>query len=533
MRDDGVTRAACFVTSALLVVLRLPAVPREPRRGRGRPPGRAAARPAAPLLQPPRLRRGVRRRDPDRAGRPARPGPGGAHLVFVTHSIPERDERAQRPAGAVRTSASTAAWWPRSPTGSARRPAGATRSTSSTARARARPTCRGSSRTSTTTSRRWPSRGARRGDRARRVRLRPHGGRLGPRHRGPRHRQPAVAAGRAGLDPGDRPAVRRRGPRPAGRAGGGRARPAAGPVDGRQPRPDLPTCARSAAAPTRAGRCRRWAARDDAPRPSADDRPDPAALLDLALAVAREAAALVRERRTAPVEVADTKTSPTDVVTEVDRASEDLIRARLLAARPDDAFLGEEAGSETAAPGCAGSSTRSTARSTSSTASRSTPSRSPPRSDGEIVAGVVLNAATGVEYAASLGGGRHPRDGAPIGVRADGPAGPAAGDHRLQLRRRRCAPSGAGDRPAAAGVRDIRRLGSSALDLCYVADGYADAYVEEGVHLWDHAAAGLIAREAGATHLADHEGAGREALVGLRRTVRRAAGRRPRGRVRA
>ena len=47
-------------------------------------------------------------------------------------------------------------------------------------------------------------------------------------------------------------------------------------------------------------------------------------------------------------------------------------------------------------------------------------------------------------------------------------------------------------------VRDIRRLGSCALDLCDVAEGGLDGYVEEGVNLWDHAAGGLVARMAGA-----------------------------------
>ena len=47
-------------------------------------------------------------------------------------------------------------------------------------------------------------------------------------------------------------------------------------------------------------------------------------------------------------------------------------------------------------------------------------------------------------------------------------------------------------------VRDVRRLGSCALDLCHVAEGLLDGYVEEGVHLWDHAAGGLLARVAGA-----------------------------------
>lgn len=47
-------------------------------------------------------------------------------------------------------------------------------------------------------------------------------------------------------------------------------------------------------------------------------------------------------------------------------------------------------------------------------------------------------------------------------------------------------------------VRDIRRIGSCALDLCFVAEGLLDGFFERKVNLWDHAAGGLIAREAGA-----------------------------------
>ena len=64
------------------------------------------------------------------------------------------------------------------------------------------------------------------------------------------------------------------------------------------------------------------------------------------------------------VEVAGTKSSPTDVVTEADRASEELIRERLLGARPDDGFIGEESATtrrRTSRPGSAGSWTPSTA----------------------------------------------------------------------------------------------------------------------------------------------------------------------------
>ena len=67
MRADGIRRAACLRDERLRVVLRLPAVPREPVRRRGRPPRRAPRRQAAALLQPPRLRR--RRSSTDAARR--------------------------------------------------------------------------------------------------------------------------------------------------------------------------------------------------------------------------------------------------------------------------------------------------------------------------------------------------------------------------------------------------------------------------------------------------------------------------------
>ena len=47
-------------------------------------------------------------------------------------------------------------------------------------------------------------------------------------------------------------------------------------------------------------------------------------------------------------------------------------------------------------------------------------------------------------------------------------------------------------------VRDIRRLGACSLDLCHLAEGSADGYVEEGVNIWDYAAGALIATAAGA-----------------------------------
>ena len=48
-------------------------------------------------------------------------------------------------------------------------------------------------------------------------------------------------------------------------------------------------------------------------------------------------------------------------------------------------------------------------------------------------------------------------------------------------------------------VRDIRRMGTASLDICFVASGRTNAYFERGLSPWDHAAGALIAREAGAT----------------------------------
>lgn len=57
-------------------------------------------------------------------------------------------------------------------------------------------------------------------------------------------------------------------------------------------------------------------------------------------------------------------------------------------------------------------------------------------------------------------------------------------------------------------VRGIRRLGSAAIDLCYVAAGYLDAYWELNLHLWDIAAGLLILQEAGglSTHFRSDRG---------------------------
>ena len=226
-----------------------------------------------------------------------------------------------------------------------------------------------------------------------------------------------------------------------------------------------------------------------------------AELAGIALDVARAAAELVRGRAAQGVTVAATKSSDVDVVTEADRASEALIHRLLAERRPDDGFLGEE-GSDV--PGRSG--VRWVIDPIDGTVNflygipQYAVSIAAERG-GEVVAGVVLNVATGTEYVAHAGPdgtSAATRDGEPLAVRAPAPLQQRlvatgfsydAGLRELQARALvRMLPR----------VRDIRRLGSCALDLCHVAEGAVDAYVEEGVNLWDHAAGGLVARVAGA-----------------------------------
>jgi myo-inositol-1(or 4)-monophosphatase len=219
-------------------------------------------------------------------------------------------------------------------------------------------------------------------------------------------------------------------------------------------------------------------------------------------------------------EVVATKSSPTDVVTEADEAAEALIRGLIGEKRPGDRILGEEGGETGAGPGGpGGQGGRSDVRwivdpldgtvnylyglpdwAVSVAA----------EVDGTVVAGAVFVPRRDELYSARLGHGawlssgaldwRGEDTGSPVRLACnrDVPLaqalvatgfGYAAGRRQVQ-----------GDvlRAVLPRVRDIRRGGSAAVDLCSVASGTVDAYYERGVNLWDIAAGGLIAAEAGA-----------------------------------
>jgi len=247
-----------------------------------------------------------------------------------------------------------------------------------------------------------------------------------------------------------------------------------------------------------------------------DGRIDGRQLADLALETARAAAALVRDRATREVTVADTKSSSVDVVTEADRASEELVRRLLRERRPDDGFLGEEESEEAGTSGVRWviDPIDGTVNFLYGLPQYAVSIAAEWR--GEVVAGVVVNAATGVEYVAHVSSGgtaEATRDGRPIGVRGPAPLSQrlvATGFSYDASLRELQAQALVRLLPR---VRDIRRLGSCALDLCHVAEGSVDAYVEEGVNLWDHAAGALVARAAGARTELTRGVGGRDLLV--------------------
>jgi myo-inositol-1(or 4)-monophosphatase len=233
------------------------------------------------------------------------------------------------------------------------------------------------------------------------------------------------------------------------------------------------------------------------PMPSTPARPEPAELLSLAVDVAAGAAQLIDAARPEDRRPSDTKSSPTDLVTEVDRASEALIVAGLLAARPHDGIVGEEG---TDRPGTSGVRWVVDPIDGTTNFVYGVPGFAVSLAaevDGRVVAGVVHDPRHGEVFTATLGGGAQ-RNGRTIAVAAPTTlerALVATGFSYEPERRRRQAHVLTAVLPA---VRDIRRQGAASVDLCWVACGRVDACYERGLAPWDHAAGALIAAEAGA-----------------------------------
>jgi len=219
-------------------------------------------------------------------------------------------------------------------------------------------------------------------------------------------------------------------------------------------------------------------------------------LLELATALGLEAGRLLAARVDGVRESVGTKSSVTDMVTEVDRESEALIVARVRAARPDDAIVGEEGANRDGTSGV-----RWVVDPLDGTTNflYGYPAYAVSigvEVEGEAAVGVVYDAARGQMFSAARGRGAT-LDGRAIAVTgkaelATALIGTGFGydpDVRREQGRilARLLPS----------IRDVRRSGSAALDLCNVACGRLDAFYERGLNEWDLCAGALIVREAG------------------------------------
>lgn len=225
---------------------------------------------------------------------------------------------------------------------------------------------------------------------------------------------------------------------------------------------------------------------------------DTEGLLDLAVTAAHEAGSLLFERFQGPARGVSSKSTSTDPVSDADRDSEALILNLLTQARAEDGVLGEEGSGRESRSGfvwvidpldatvnflfgipwwCVSIALRD--------------------AEGELV-GVTHNPILGETFAAVRGEGAW-LNGAPIKV-----------SERSELDSALIATGFAYDRDArtsqgrvAAEVlgaaRDIRRMGSAALDFCSVACGRVDGFFESHLEEWDKAAGTLIVREAGGT----------------------------------
>lgn len=244
-------------------------------------------------------------------------------------------------------------------------------------------------------------------------------------------------------------------------------------------------------------------------------RSEPAQLRAVAETLAAEAAEFVRSRRAevfgAHAGKTDSgavrsKSTPTDPVTVVDTETERLLRDRLAELRPGDPILGEEGGGPTEQQAASDDAVTWVLDPIDGTVNfvYGIPAYAVSvgaQIDGVSVAGAVADVVAGRVYSAAQGLGAYVID--------------AQGTHPL-----RCADVddlsmallgtgfgySIGRRTTQAAllakmlplVRDVRRVGSAALDLCMVAAGRLDAYYEHGLQVWDRAAGGLIAAEAGA-----------------------------------
>lgn len=227
---------------------------------------------------------------------------------------------------------------------------------------------------------------------------------------------------------------------------------------------------------------------------------DAGALAELADAIGREAGALLLERLRWQRKSVETKTSGTDMVSEMDRAAEALIVERLLAARPDDAILAEEGGARHGSSGVRWviDPLDGTTNYLYGHPRWAVSIAAELEATGEIVAGAVADPSLDEYFTAAKGKGAF-LNGEAIGHSGKDDLATALVATGFGYRREQRAHQATVLTTLLPAVRDIRRHGVASLDLCWVACGRLDGYYEVGLQPWDVAAGSRIAAEAGAT----------------------------------
>jgi myo-inositol-1(or 4)-monophosphatase len=218
----------------------------------------------------------------------------------------------------------------------------------------------------------------------------------------------------------------------------------------------------------------------------------------VAMDVATGAAQLLRQYSPAHLKEISTKSSLTDHVSEADRASEAYILSGLRQTRPSDSIRGEEGSSH---QGTSGVSWVADPLDGTTNFLFEVPAYSVSLAaeyGGRPVVGVVVDVSKQETWSAAIGRGAW-RDGSPCRV-ANGRSTLATAlvATGFSYSRERRAEQAAVLQHVLPAVRDIRRFGSAALDLCWLAAGRVDAFYEAELNDWDWAAGRVIAEEAGA-----------------------------------
>lgn len=213
--------------------------------------------------------------------------------------------------------------------------------------------------------------------------------------------------------------------------------------------------------------------------------------------LAREAGDMALRGRKSGTMSATTKSSPTDMVTQYDKASEEMITAGLARLRPDDAIIGEEGASKEGTTGITwhidpidGTSNFYFDIPMWAVSIGATDQQGP-------LVGAVYAPALGEMFTGARGNGAT-LNGAPIHVRHNTELTDALVCTGFSYRVHERAVHAARVAQMITHIRDIRRFGAAAIDLCFVACGRYDAYFEEHLHSWDLVAGQVIATEAGA-----------------------------------